>query len=650
MTTINITIPQSVLDAALALHRKRNSDLSYESIDLSAPTAVEITSLWKCAGQCIEFVNLEARNHCTAVAFFQQVTPSISIDGLFNSAHELWKDEISHPDMASGRFLGLASQNFNILVEAAKIIQNKNQAIGVFQILHLIKAALPHLPKIIAEDLIAVVDAQHEFTKHDMAAGLLFNAIERRLSTESHLAWDIWRLTKENMSESMQSLYSAALQALMHTDQQSLALEKAWEDSDHMNPMIAGNALWTLGRAIQVHSLNGSDADKCAAILISKVDTSPIEVQQIAIRAIAHAALKNDRLMSELVRLAVEPSDYTLAVVADFLFMNHRDWPASSPYFKALLNTLIKITPSHKGAIDNFDWVLHQLYETPENRPAVLNCLTQWIIQHGETNFNNKDSVELFDQTFMRIANDNSGLQTIITRWLTAPEKQLAVACGGLISYLHIRGIKSPTFSPEVLNTFESQDFKFLARRLLGYVLSEDPLLSLTLSLLQVKDAPARSFGWVFSLLTEEIGRDYAYATMEALKTRQKAVVSPEKELLQQVHSILLQRSIANDDLPKLQEIRPPVRLRRAIALHQARQMEQARDNADEKSIVRTLFAKVPLKSGMGYFSVLNNKVGPTNNLQSFSYSATLPKRSITDPAGYAIAGLLFRISKRDDE
>jgi len=350
------------------------------------------------------------------------------------------------------------------------------------------------------------------------------------------------------MSESMQSLYSTALQSLMYTDQQSLALQKAKEDAEDINPLIAGAALWALGRAIQTHTLNDSDLDDCVAVLTHKASAASIEIQQSAIRAVAHASLKDERLILELVRLALERDDYTLAVVADFLFMNQQDFPVSSPHFKPLLQSLVRLLPTQQNAIGNFDWILHQLYATPEHRSLVLDCLTQWIILHGGSSLNDKAQIELFDQTIMQIANDQRGFQALITRWLVAPEKQLAVAFGGLISYLHIRGMKSPTFSPEVLNTFTSQDFRFLALRLIGYVISEEPLLSLTFSLLETKNATERSFAWVNLLLLEDVGRDYAHATMEALKVRQETANSPEKELLVQIHSTLLQRSTAMDD------------------------------------------------------------------------------------------------------
>lgn len=644
-------IPQTVLDAAFALHQRKNTDLTYSPFNTAEDATGEGNSLWRCTDGEIEFVNLEARNHCAALAIFQQLIPLSSTDALFDAAYELWRNEIGHLDSASGRLLGFASQNINVLLAAAQVIKNKqHRAFDVFNVLRLVDVALPHLTGLSAEAVIAVVDAQHEFTKRDMARGRLFNAIERRLSSESQLAWEIWSITRGDMSESMQSLYSTALQALMYTDQQSLALEKAREGAEDIDSLIAGAALWTLGRAIQTHKLNDSDLDKCIAVLISKTSAASTEIQQAATRAVANASLKDERLMSELVRLAAEHGDDTLAVIADFLFMTQQDFPVSSPHFKTLLHSLVRLLPKQQNAIQNFDWILHQLYAKPEHRPWVLDCLTEWIILHGDSSLHDKALIELFDQTIMKIANDKPGFQAVITRWLVAPEKQLAVACSGLINFLYIRNVKSPAFSPEVLNTFTLEDFKFLARRLLGYVISEEPLLSLTFSLLETKDAIGRSFGWVYLLLIEDIGRDYAHATMEALKLRLETTNSPEKEFLAQMHAILLQRSIANDHLPRLHELRPPMRLQRAIMLNRDREMQQAQEAANEKSVFRTICTEIPLKAGKGWFTVSDNQVGPTQNLQSFSHSISLPKRALTDPVGYAIAGLHYRIAKRDDE
>lgn len=636
------------MDAALALHKQENSSLSYAPYSVSEKTTVNDPLVWSYVEDRIEFANLEARNHCTALAVFQKVGTT---DGLFDAAHDLFRQEIRQPDSAAGRLLGIANQRLNVLEEAAKFIQSKPlHASEVFQILHLVEIALPHLSSISAEAVIAVIEAQHEPTKGDGASGMIFSAIDRRLRSEPSLAWEILRITRENMSESLQGLYSTALQSLMHTDQQSIALEMAMADADHIDPLIARSALWTLSRAIQVHNFQAPDVDKCVAIITSKTNAESIEVQQAAIRAVANAAMKSEILLAELVRLSAKRDDYTLSVIADFLFMNHKEIQLSSSQLKHLLHTLVGLPPTLKNSVDIFDWILSQLYANPEYRQEVLDCLEKWIIQHGGSNLNNKSSIEFFDQTIIQISKDTPNLQRLITCWLVAPERRLAAACAGLINYFEIRGLTSLCFSPKILNTFTSQDFKFLARRMLGYVISEQALLSLTFSMLETENATTRVFGWVQLLLKNEVGRDYEHATLEALRTRMETAQSPEKELLEKIHSDLLHRSAAIDDLPRLQELRPPMRLRRAIALIRARDMEIAKEAADEKSIIRTIATVIPTKAGKGFFSVSDSQVGPTQRFHGFSHSISIPKRSITDPVGYAIDGFHYRMSKRDDE
>ena len=646
----NQVAPLFILDAAVELHRRRSKDLISGPLSGIDDPQCEGGELWSYVEGRIEFSSLEARNHCVAQAVFQQLIPLGDVGVLFDAAYELWRHEIGHSDMASGRLLGLASLSVNVLAEAAQAIKTKqHQTRDVFDYLHLVKAAIPHILYIEAGDVVALIDAQHESTKHDMAAGLIYGPVESRLQSEPLLASEICRVTRSQMSESLQSLYSVALQALLSTDQHDLALRQAKEDAEHSDPLIAGAALWTLGRAIQVHPLTELALNECIAALKSKTFAPSTETRRAAIRAVAHAALKDERLMLELVRLASERDEYTLTVVADFLFMNQGDLLAASPHFITLLQALIGLSPSQIRAIENFDWVLCQLYAKPEHRSQVVDCLSQWLVKHGEASLHEKARIELFDQTISEIANDKLGFQAVITRWLIAPERQLAVACAGYLSFLQVRGMKSAAFSAAALDAFDAYDFVLLARRLLGYVISEDLLLSLTLSMLDTNNARERSFKMVYMLLTDELGRDYERATMDALTARLQTATSPEKELLAQAHAVLQERRTANDHLPGLQELRPPTRLRRAIALNRARDMERAQATANEKSVFLSLVTKVPLKAGRGWFSISNNQVGPTQHLQSISHSMSLPLRALTDPVGYAIAGLHFRLAQKEE-
>lgn len=648
--TAESTVPQAVLDAALALHQQKTTELTFAPTSLPAGDLPENDSLWRCTDGQFVFADLSARNHCAALAALQQLMPLGDPTPLFDAAHGLRLREIGHLDSAAGRLLGLASADVNVLAAAAQAIRSKQHpSLNVLDYLDLMKVALPHIPHIEAPDVVDLIDAQHELTKQDLARGMFDRTVETRLQSEPQLASEVLRIARGRMSESLQNLYSVALQALLTTDQKSVVLQQAREDADHSDPLMAGAALWTLGRAIQAQPLTEDELNECVAVLKDKVLSPSTETRQAATRAVAHAALKDERLMLELVRLASTHDDYTLTVVANFLFMNQRDLLTASPHFGTLLKALTTLPPSMPHGLRDFDLVLHQLYALPEQRPLVLECLSQWIVKHGETSLREKALIERFEQTITQIANDKPGFQAVITRWLVAPERQLAVASAGFLSFLNVRGMKSAAFSAEVLDGFDAKDFLLLARRLLGYVISEELQISLTLSMLDTRNGREQSFNLVRELLTEQVGRDYERATMDALTARLQTATSPEKELLSQAHAVLLERSTANDHLPRLQELRPPTRLHRAIALNRARDMEQAQAAANEQSVFRSLFPTVPLKAGRGWFSVSNNEVGPTQQLQSISHSMSLPLRSLTDPVGYAIDGLHFRLAQKEE-
>lgn len=644
------TVPQAVLDAALMLHQQETTELAFALASQPTGDLPEGDSLWRCTDGQLVFVDLSARNHCAGLAALHQLMPLGDPAPLFDAAHGLRLREIGQPDSAAGRLLGLASADVNVLAAAAQAIRTKQHpTLDVFDYLHMVEVALPHIPHIEADDVVALIDAQHEFTKQDLAGGMFYRPLEARLQSEPQLASEVLRITRGRMSEPLQNLYSVALQALLGTDQHPFALQQAREDADHSDPLIAGAALWTLGRVIQTQPLAEDELNECVAVLKSKALSPPTETRQAATHAVALAALKDERLMLELVRLVSTHDEYTLGVVADFLFRNQRDLSMASPHFEALLKALTALPPSMPHGIRNFDWVLRQLYALPEQRLMVLECLSQWIVKHGETSLREKALIERFGQTITQIANDKPGFQAVITRWLVAPELQLAAASAGLLNFLNVRGMKSAAFSAEVLDGFDAQDFLLLARRLLGYVISEEMQISLTLSMLDTRSARERSFGVVYTLLADQVGRDYERATMDALTARLQTATSPEKELLSQVHAVLHKRSTANDHLTKLQELRPPTRLRRAIALTRAREMERARASADEQSALLSLVSKVPLKAGRGWFSVSNNEVGSTQQLQSISHSMSLPLRSLTDPVGYAIDGLHFRLAQKEE-
>ena len=645
-----VDVPIMIAEAARRLHLQGTATLSIDLADvIDQPSPSDSNAFWTNDARSVTFASLESRNQIVAALVGYEIArdfPTLTGAGIFDVAATLWRDEIGHADKASGHLLALVSGQFNIFDAASQLIESNQKP--VFEVLHLLEAALPHLLIFSVDDILCIVRAQHEQTRGDMAAGLLFNAIEKALIAHPSTAWALHERVKSDLEEATANLYCVALMALSNTERPDDAVNVALADAQSETHTLPKLALWTIARMLSSYELNKAVQDQCVRTLLNKCEHAQIEVQQAAISGLARAATKHAHLRRELLTFATLANQYALAVVADHLYMNF-ETAKSDTCFADLVSALSNLSVETVGGIENFDWVLSELIGLAEHRELAYTCLKAWIVRNAGSRFKDRHSIELFDQTVFALAQMPEFLSEFITRWLVAGERELGSACGGLISMLWVSGFKSPTFAKSLLDTLETGDLKYLARRMLGYVISEEPLLSLTFSLLNTRDAPNRTFGLVKSILCKEVGRDYVKATLDAINENLEVQVEA-KSMLAEAHAELSQYVDLLDALPRIQELRPSVRLQRTIQLRRSRKMRESMDAAEEKSIFRQLAKQVPLKAGIGWFAVKDGVIGETSFLQSISHQVSLPRRSTSDPVGYAIAGLGYRIAKRGDE
>ena len=195
-------------ELALKLHQARNEDLS---IAIPDGTTVDVAEH---AGVIIEngearFATLSDRNSIVAAYSLQQLRTKAPFDAasLFTAAYDLWRHEIGHADMASGRMLASVNLEIDVTKMAADHIGN---GAHVFDTLHQIQAMLLHADALPITSLVQLNDAQHEGTKRDMAAYMLFNAVEKWLSSRLDMARELTTLLLAEPLRSRENLLCAA--------------------------------------------------------------------------------------------------------------------------------------------------------------------------------------------------------------------------------------------------------------------------------------------------------------------------------------------------------------------------------------------------------------------------------------------------------
>lgn len=644
-------VPDGVGRLALELHRQRGEDLTVED-DSVAYLHGDIYEppLWTVQGNRLVFSSLAARNQCAALQFYREnIDPSTSasVASAFDLAHELWRYEIGRDDSAAGRFVAILDGQIKPLELAAHLIGSGERE--VFWVLHVAEATLKYLPGITVEELCTLVAVQHPRTEGDLARGMLFNAIENVLADRPEFAWQLYRHLTSTITNATLNLATSALLALARGGDLGKVLDRVLADAESESEMLAQAALWTIGRLLNSHDLPVDSTAKCIGTLRKGLQHATADVRRVAMHSIELGARRHRELLDDVLVLGRSRDRGALAVVVQHLFMDS-DAIRQDDRLPDFLEVITHVPPDLGRCVDDIDWIVSQLWKDSDQTDLLLGFLRTWILRHGGQKIREDETIERFDQTIAAISERPQVLQRLVTEWLVADEPQLTSACCGLISFLWVRGVRDLSFSRDILDKMDHQAILHLVRRMLGFVYSEEPLLSLTFSLLESRDAPTRTYPIVLTLLTRDVGRNYVEGTLQAITHRMDNASDSLKALLESAHKELTAYQKALDDLPMLQELQGPLQLRRAIALRKAADMRKTMDAANEKSVFLKLVKQVPVKAGIGWFSVRDGKVGETSRFGSVSHTVTLPRRAIGDPVGYAIEGLLYRISKRGDE
>lgn len=644
-------VPEHACLAAVKLNSQSNASLSIAVSEMDSLADQGNSNLpWKISDGQIIFSSLEARNFCVAVAAYRKLQGANgNLDPLevFVIARQLRNDDDSQLNTACGQFLSIVDDEVDVLLAAAALIETGQ--CRVFDILESVEAAIPYLINITPTSLIALVKAQHPKTKLDLMHGKFLSVVENYLNSHSQFAWEVHNLLRPYPEETTNSLYCSASFSLTGSAKDIGILAIVLADARSQNISIAICSIRIIARVLSAKSVPLEIAQEYRVILRDMLNHSHENIWQAAAQGVAQAATSDLALIDELFRNDRSSDQFTLSVLADFIFRN-LDALNDSDRLPSLIRRLVHLQKSSTGGLQNFDWSLTSIYTRGTHKNLVIECISIWITINNPVQVRDTDSIEVFEQAISKISEDDSDLAKLITNWLLSDAPQLGAACGGLISRLSTHTPRNLEFSKEVLNQANEQDLTYLVRRMLGFVISERALISLTFSLLNTIEPQLRTFGLVLTLLSREIGRDYVRETQDAIVLRAQIGSSDEKALLETVSTDLSAYVKKIDDLPRLPELRPPTQLRRTIKLNRDRAFQADMVVARETSIFSQISTRIPIKAGKGWFTTSSNELGATHNLQKISSEITFPRRAISDPVGFEISGLMYRLAKRGNE
>jgi hypothetical protein len=647
MTDSNDDLPGLIGTVALDIHTNRPEGLTGTlPIIREWSSTQRETPDYQIDGDTVRFSSIEARNSVLAAHLFREnQAVHFGEQDWVSLAHDLLVREIGK-DSAAGRLLALVHETCDVFKMAASVINRKSMK--VFDVLYLVEASLPYLKDLPPDGIWDLCEAQHELTKDDAAAGVLFGNLIETLVGHPDVCRALHGRLRKEISAATANLHPTAILALAKSSPEE-AFEFTLEDVKSLDPMLRAPAVRTLGRLIALSLVTPDSIPEAAGAVIENISHPEESVRRTAIWAAAGATHASDVFIESLSDLGAASNPDALAAIAESLSRNLPEMK-DKPYFGKWVRFLCKLPSSSTGVIERFDHLLSRLLSDPDHQELAVSCLALWVCNNGSENPRDHYVPELFDITSFELAKRPELLSQVITAWFLNDNRKLPAAAAGLLSRLGISGVESPVFNTSILDTLDERDLLFLARRLVGFIFFEGPLLSLALSLFRTKNASQRVFGILYSLFVEELGYDYPTSTINALELLKSTDADQDlKTFCTAVVEAIKGRMDSLAALPRLVELMPSSSLQRQFRKARARQMDASIENAKKGSLIRQIATEVSIKAGVGSFSFREGVYTDTSYLKSLSHSVVLPRRYLLDSIGYERQLLMLRNVDRNE-
>jgi hypothetical protein len=501
------------------------------------------------------------------------------------------------------------------------------------------------------------LESVFEATTGDGMAGLIYGSVEKLASRSRTDAEALYEFFASRPDSPVVSFTANALAGLAGFDLPE-AHRRALDLTIAEQPTLRRVGIAALGR---FDYASGERPDLLASTWERLQDlkaTQDPEIGQALARAYGDLLDQKPETTEVLVELAARPDSTIQHQIAAILSM-HDDEARSEPWYKSALLRLACVPTSHAGTWRELD---HCAFACAKNNPELSIEFMEAVVigrdygAQGEEG----DLPEMLSSTFSELmVNHPEAFSIAVTRWFASKERRLHRAARDVVSHHQGRTIEGgspwPRLSKPVLDGLDEQTVVYTLQRVIGHItVGGHYLAALLLSAVRREPCPPDLLNFVARALGEHILYNFPGEAGNYLKARVDADDSSEAE--REVARAALDHSEsyfeALGDLPRLEEFRPPSR--RLYPLHLARLKQQAAisEEADKRSVLASLFPKIPLKYGRSFFMEKDGEYTEPSELGEISHSMELPRGELVDPIGQQIQRLHWQsvgLSENED-
>ncbi len=563
-------------------------------------------------------------------------------DACFRRLSELWMLDKLEGHSLPGAVL-TALHNEGRVDGYAFARQAIEAGIRAYEVVRVLEEAISSFAYAHGTTLFQFFGGEYGSNRH-LPAGTLYPKIEPWLLRHPDIVQEIKRLHEGHPQEKGWALYASTLHALVTLD-----FAGAWplvvaavETSERL---ISGPALHVLGTVDYSEPAKAGAAADAIRICTQIVRNPQHPLLGQAVGVLGHMIATHEALVVPLLDEAGRAGKpEAFAALANILLRDARGrW--REPWFWPLAVHLTRLSPAHTEILSVVDMMLNGWLKDAERAPRVLEFMNLWMAQQSREALKAAGPEAAFDSTIYGLIERPALFSRLITTWLLDADRRYPYAAYKIIAALSVARVRHFTLAPDLLDSLSEDELRFLVRRIIGYLMSEDVLLTLIFSMVRTGDAKERTFGLVTTVLRDYVARDYPDATLKFLKGIQDSVEESEdvRSLCASVSRDLEALLAELEALPDVREFHPPaVKVNRFLKERRLK-MNDAMENASKNSIWRQVATEIPLKGGIRTFHSREGQYSRPMELKPISHSIAIPLSEVSDPLGSARERLQFR-------
>ncbi len=575
----------------------------------------------------------------------EQAVLTNSGEACFRRLHELWIQDKNETHLPSHILAALHNrQQIDAYVWARAAVQ---AGVRPYEVTMLLEDAVASFTHAAAAPMVQFFAGDYAKGRHVSGASI-YPKLEPWLNGRPELAHDIKRLHEQEPRDNGGPLYGCALQALVSADF-ATGWPLALAATGSANPLIAGPALHVLGLldfADPAKATNANDVIRICSQILHAAE-HPLVVTAIGTLA-CMVSLHEATVVSLLDEASKTKHADVLQGLAIVLFRHVREW-STKPWFWNLVLHLTYVPAAQSEILSTVDSMLGGWLKDPHRAPRVIEFLNLWMARQSPEALKNTGPETVFDYITHALAQCPAPFSSLITAWLLDEDRRYPHAIHNVIGKLRIAGAQQLSLDAQMLDTLNTEEFRFLLRRMIGYLSGEEILLPLVFSMVRTHDAKDRTFALVAEVIRDYLAQDYPGHTLEFLKARQAAQDESEDvkifcgSIVKDIEAQLAEL----DALPNLKEFHTPAGKSQRFLKERNHQMNKAMEEARKNSLWTQIATEIPLKGGTRTFHRMQGKYTAPMELKPMSHSIAIPLSEVSDPLGSAHERLRFRSMKK---